>query len=921
MSYSRMTSFLSWPASGRQLNAYLRFLRPMLLLVLAIFLAMIFTTMTPNLAPSSGQPPLIDRELFFGDPEIIGAQLSPDGMFIAFIKPYKGTRNVWVKRASDPFDSAKPVTADTKRPIPNYFWSRDGKYILFVQDKGGDENFNVHAVNPAEAPAQGQDVPAVRNLTDAKGARAFIYAVPFDEPDSIYVGLNDRDPAWHDLYRVSIATGDRTLLRKNTDRVIGWLFDRKGQLRLATRAAENGDTEILRGDEKNFTRVYSCNVFETCTAVRLHKDSKRVYLITNKGEGINLTRLVLFDPATGKVELVETDPLGLVDYGGTVFSNRTDEIIATSYEDERKRTYFKDKGFEADHKLLQKEIPGKDINFTSSTRDERRWLVNANSDTEPGETYLFDRGTKKLTFQYRVREKLPREYLAEMKPIRYKSTDGLDIPAFLTLPKGISAKNLPVIVVPHGGPWARDFWGYNSFAQFLSNRGYVVLQPNFRGSTGYGKKFLDAGNKEWGQKMQDDVTWGAKHLVAEGIADKQRIGIMGGSYGGYATLAGVAFTPDVYAAGVSIVGPSNLITLLNSIPPYWEPIRKLFHERMGDPGTPAGHAQLERQSPLNSAKKIKTPLLVIQGANDPRVKRSESDQLVVALRERGFPVEYLVAPDEGHGFARPVNANSMFAAAEKFLARHLGGRYQESMMLEVAVRLKEITVDVKTVEIPKKIETGTVGAPNPTMDLKPGTASYTGSLQAGERTIPLTVTREIKEENGEWIVTESSQLPTGVMTDVATLEKSSLLISSRSIKQGPVSIELEFKDGKATGTMKMGGQLRQVAADTGGAVFADGASAAPAIASLPLAVDYTATFRNFDVQSQQVKLLRLKVVGEETVNVPAGTFDAYKVEITSAEGDGGQSLLWVAKDSRKVVKTRQTLPQLNGAVLTTELLH
>lgn len=687
-------------SAGRRLSAPLRLLRPALLLMLALFLAMIFTSRTPRFAQQTGQPPLIDRELFFGDPEIVGAQLSPDGQFIAFIKPYKGTRNVWVKRAGDSFDFAKPVTADTKRPIPSYFWSRDGKYILFVQDSGGDENFNIHAVNPAEAPAAGRDVPAARNLTDAKGARAFIYAVPFDEPDAIYAGLNDRDPAWHDLYRVSIATGARTLLRKNTDRVIGWLFDRKGHLRLATRAAQNGDTEILRVDENTFTKVYSCSVFETCTAVRIHKDGKRAYLITNKGE-VNLTRLMLLDPATSQEELVESDPKGLVDFGGTVFSNRTDEIIATSYEDERTRIYFKDKAFEADHKFLQSRIPGKDINFSSSASDERLWLVNANSDTEPGETHLFDRSTKKLTLQYRVREKLARESLAEMQPMRYKSSDGLEIPAFLTLPKGIPARNLPVVIVPHGGPWARDFWGYNSFAQFLANRGYAVLQPNFRGSTGYGKKFLDGGNNEWGQKMQDDVTWGARRLVAEGIADKQRVGIMGGSYGGYATLAGLAFTPDVYAAGVSIVGPSNLITLLNSIPPYWEPIRKLFHERMGDPGTPAGRAQLERQSPLNSAMKIKTPLLVIQGANDPRVKKSESDQIVVALRERGFPVEYLVAPDEGHGFARPVNSMSMFAAAEKFLARHLRGRFQEGMTPEVATRLKEITVDVKSVEMPK----------------------------------------------------------------------------------------------------------------------------------------------------------------------------------------------------------------------------
>ena len=264
-----------------------------------------------------------------------------------------------------------------------------------------------------------------------------------------------------------------------------------------------------------------------------------------------------------------------------------------------------------------------------------------------------------------------------MKAIRYPSSDGLEIPAFLTLPKGVAAKNLPTIVVPHGGPWGRDSWGFNNLAQFLANRGYAVLQPNFRASTGYGKKFLNAGNKQWGDKMQDDITWGVKHLVAQGIADPKRVGIMGGSYGGYATLAGVAFTPDLYAAAVDIVGPSNLITLLESIPPYWEAGRMIFHERMGDPTTAEGKAQLQRQSPLNSAQKIKTPLLVAQGANDPRVKKAEAEQIVIALRDRGFPVEYILAPDEGHGFQRPVNSMALWAASEKFFAKHLGGRFQE----------------------------------------------------------------------------------------------------------------------------------------------------------------------------------------------------------------------------------------------------
>jgi dipeptidyl aminopeptidase/acylaminoacyl peptidase len=878
-----------------------------------------FTAALPALAQGDAQPPLIDRELFFGDPEISGAQLSPDGQFIAFIKPHQKTRNIWVKRLNEPFSAAKLITNDTKRPIPGYFWSRDGKYILFVQDQGGDENFNVYAVNPADNPAQGQEVPAARNLTDAKGVRAIIYSVPRNDPDTIYVGLNDRDKAWHDLYRVKISTGERTLMRQNTERIAGWFFDLKGNLRLAVRTTDKGDTEILRVDDKGFTQVYSCSVFESCGPLRFNKDGQRVYMVTDKGDATNLSRLVLFDPNTGKEETVESDPLNRVDFGNASFSDVTDEIIATIYVDERRRVYWKDKSFEADYKLLQGKLPNKELFFNSSTKDERLWLITANSDTEPGERYLFDRQTKKLDFQYRVFEKLPREHLAHMKPIRYKSSDGLEIPAYLTLPKGVPAKNLPLVVVPHGGPWGRDNWGYNAFAQFLANRGYAVLMPNFRASTGYGKKFLNAGNLEWGQKMQDDLTWGVKHLVAEGIADPKRVGIMGGSYGGYATLAGLAFTPDVYAAGVSIVGPSNLLTLLNSIPPYWEAIRIIFHKRMGDPNNPEGRAQLERQSPLNSAQKIKAPLLVIQGANDPRVKKAESDQIVVALRERGFPVEYLVAPDEGHGFARPVNNMAMFATAEKFLAKHLGGRFQESATPEVAQRLKEITVDVKTVEMPKKVETAVVGTPKPAVDLQPGTVNYKATIEVGGQTIPMTVTREIKEENGAWVVSESAQTPMGPGTDVTVLEKGTLLPKKRSIKQGPVVIELEFKDNKASGTMTMNGQARPISVDLGGALFADGAGAHAVMAALPLAPGYTTAFRNFDVRSQQVKLMQLKVVGTEQVATPAGNVEAFKVEITSAEGEGGKTTVWIAKETRQVVKSTATLPQMNGAVVTSEL--
>jgi dipeptidyl aminopeptidase/acylaminoacyl peptidase len=648
------------------------------------------------------QPPLIDRELLFGNPEYAAAQISPDGQYIAFLKPWKDTRNIYVKGVHEPFSAAHLLTTESKRPVPGYLWTRDSKSILYVKDNDGDENYNVYAVDPAAKPAAGAEAPASRDLTGLKGVRVQLVDVPKNQPDVAYIGLNDRDRAWHDLYKLQISTGEKTLIRKNTERITGWQFDLTGKLRLATRSAENGDTEVLRVDADTFTKIYSCSVFETCTPIRFDRDGRRAYFLTNKGADQNFVSLTLFDPETGKTEMVESDPLQKVDLGDVLFSEATDTLVGTSYEYDRAKWYFRDKGFDADYQWLQKQLPGMQLSFRSRTLDEQVWLVTASSDIEPGQTLLFDRKERTLSPQYTIREKVPREALSEMKPVVYKSSDGLEIPAYLTLPRGLPAKNLPALLIPHGGPWGRDDWGFDSTAQFFANRGYAVLMPNFRGSTGYGKRFLDAGNREWGAKMQDDVTWGVKYLVAEGIADPKRIGILGGSYGGYATLAGVAFTPDVYAAAVDIVGPSNLMTLLNSIPPYWESIRTLFYERMGDPRTEDGKRLLMERSPLHSADKIKTPLLVVQGANDPRVNRREAEQIVVALRDRGFPIEYLMAPDEGHGFQRPVNNMALFMESEKFLAKHLGGRFQQGGTPEVTARLKEIMVDPKSVVIEER---------------------------------------------------------------------------------------------------------------------------------------------------------------------------------------------------------------------------
>jgi dipeptidyl aminopeptidase/acylaminoacyl peptidase len=786
-----------------------------------------------------------------------------------------------------------------------------------VKDHDGDENYNVYAVDPAAKPEAGADAPVSRDLTGLKGVRVLLYEVPKSDPDIVYIGLNDRDKAWHDLYKLRISTGEKTLLRKNTDRVTGWSFDLKGQLRLATRNAENGDTEVLRVDADKLTEIYSCTVFETCDPLHFLPDGSRVYMETNKDA--NLISLVLFDPATGKTEAVESDPLGKVDFGGALFSEATDELVETWYYHDRVKTYFKDKAFGADNHWLEQHFPGQEIRVVSRTRDEKTWLVTAASDREPGQTVLFDRKTHTVTPQYSIWEKLPRQDLAEMKSVTYKSSDGLEIPAYLTLPKGVEAKNLPTLIIPHGGPWGRDNWGYHPLAQFFANRGYAVLQPNFRGSTGYGRKFLDAGNLEWGRKMQDDVTWGVKYLVAEGIADPKRVGILGGSYGGYATLAGVAFTPDLYAAAVDIVGPSNLITLMESIPPYWEAARKTFAVRMGDVSTAEGKALLAERSPLHSADKIKTPLLVAQGANDPRVNRREAEQIVIALRDRGFPVEYLLAPDEGHGFARPVNNLALYMESEKFLAQYLGGRFQEGGSAESVARLKEITVDPKTVVLAKKVDAGAVGLPKPATDLQPGTYHYQVTIEMGAQKMNLKVSTAIADGGASWTAIDTMETPQGTATDTATIAKSSLILEKRSLKQGPVDIEVDYAGDKAAGKMSMNGQDHPIAADLGGPLFADGAGGDQVMASLPLAVGYSTTFRNFDVQTQKVKLLQLSVAGIETVTVPAGTFEVYRVEISSADGGADKKTLWIAKDSHKVVKGSAVLAAMGGAVMTQEL--
>jgi len=637
-------------------------------------------------------PPLLDRELFFDDAEIDGARLSPDGRSIMFRQRFNGVMNIWVKSIEEPFEKARPMSAHG-RPVQRFFWSRDSGLILYVQDQDGDENYNLYAVNPESEPDPQTGVPEPRVFTDYEGVQTRILSVPRKNHEQIIIGINDRDPALHDAYRVNLNTGERDLVFKNTHDIIGWTFDDYGNLRFVSRQTQDGGSEILMVKNDEIVQVYRTPFEESATIARFHKDNERVYMVTNKGDDVDLSRLVIFDPETGQKELVEKDPEGEVDFGGAIFSEVSDELLSTFYVGDRVRIYFHNSRFENDYKKIRGQIPDGDIHFRSRSDDENIWLIVASQDIDPGSVYVYDRNAEDVSLLYRSRPDLPSEHLAPMKPVRYSSKDGLCIPAYLTLPKGPDPQNLSVIVLPHGGPWVRDTWGYDPQVQFLANRGYAVLQPNFRGSSGFGKSFLNAGNKQWGTGyMQHDITAGVSYLIEKGVAAPERVGIYGASYGGFAALAGLAFTPDLYAAGISKVGPSNIITLIESLPPYWRPAIRSFHLRVGNPDDPEDRARLKKQSPLFSAEQIRAPLLVVQGANDPRVIQRESDQIVDALRQKGRQVHYLVAPDEGHGFTARENRLAFIVKMERFFAQYLGGRFQEDVDPDIERRLQEITV-------------------------------------------------------------------------------------------------------------------------------------------------------------------------------------------------------------------------------------
>jgi dipeptidyl aminopeptidase/acylaminoacyl peptidase len=876
-------------------------------------------------------PPIIDRNVLFGDPQIAAGRLSPDGSHISFLKPYKNILNIWVKGVNEPFEAARPVTADTTRPVRGYFWSRDGKYILYVQDKGGDENWHVYAVDPQAKLEPGRDVPPARDLTPYEKVAATIYALPKSMPNTIFVGLNDRDQRYHDAYALDITTGERTLVKRNDREIAAWIFDLAGKLRLASKQTADGGTEILRVDPDTMVVVYSCSKDETADPIRFHKDGARVYMSTDKGADVNLSRLILFNPATGAEEPVESDPERQVDFGGAEFSQKSDEIIATYYVGDRLRIYFKDKEWEKDYRRVQKQLSEGDVYLGSSTNDDRLMLYAVTSDVDPGAMYLYNRDTQKLSFLYRPYPDLPTKYLASMRPVVYKARDGFDIHGYLTVPKGVKEKNLPVLAYVHGGPWSRDEWGYDPYAQFFANRGYAVLQMNFRGSSGYGKKFLNAGNKQWGDAMQNDITDGVQYLVKKGIADPKQVAIFGGSYGGYATLAGLAFTPDVYAAGISYVGPSNIITLLNSIPPYWAVLKATFNERVGDPSKPEDAERLKRQSPLFSAQSIKAPLLVVQGANDPRVKKAESDQIVVALRDLGRGVEYIVAPDEGHGFAGAENRMALSLAIEKFLAKHLGGRYQQDVPESLQKRLDAITVDPKTVVLAaaptSAADAETAPLPVVNMELlRPMSLVYKGKALVGGQEINFGIERSFaKGAPGaaqSWRIISEQTSEMGSSSDTFDVDASTFLPIRWSGRQGPATVVLDFGAAAVKGAINMGGREMPIDVALPAPVYGDGSSLEVLIGGLPLAAGYGTTLRVFDFQMQKARAMTLAVTGTETVTVPAGVFECFKLEIKPVGEDSGGSTVFVyEKNPRCMVRGIFQMPaQSGGGEVTADLV-
>jgi len=525
------------------------------------------------------------------------------------MKQHKGIMNIWVKAFNEDFEKAKLLTNNSS-PLFDYYWTDDSKYILYEIDNDGDENLNVFSVNPHEE-MEDDTLPESKNLTPLEAVQVHVYWVSKIDPDMLVLGINDRDKAWHDLYSLKISTGELTKILENNNRYTSYIFDWEENLRFTTCTDEEGNSQILKKlDDGKFEEVYTTTVKEHADIMGFNKDSTKCYLVSNKGD-VDLITLYTMDLKTNEIKKVESDPEDKVDLEDLFLNKYTHEIIATSYNYDKIKPYFKNKKWEEDFNYLSKQFPDREIKYTSFTKDYSKMLIETYGDKYATEVYFFNPDKKELILQYtgNPRLKAVEDQLSTMQPISYKSSDGLEIPGYLSLPKGKEAQNLPLVVMVHGGPkGVRNNWRFIGAVQFLNNRGYAVMMPNFRASGGYGKAFLNAGDKQWGKLMQDDITWGVKYLIDEGIADKDRIAILGGSYGGYATLAGLVFTPDIYACGVDIVGVSNLFTFIESIPAYWEKIRQYLYEMIGNPDTEQGKKLMRETSPIFSSDKINKPL-------------------------------------------------------------------------------------------------------------------------------------------------------------------------------------------------------------------------------------------------------------------------------------------------------------------------
>lgn len=607
-------------------------------------------------------PPLIPRDLLFGNPERAQARISPDGKRMSYLAPQDDVLNVWVKTIGT--DDDRVITDDKLRGIRIHFWAEDNKHILYMQDKGGDENWRIYAVN--------LDDGAIRDLTPFDSVQASPVALDPNHPNEMLAQMNRRDARLMDLYNINLSTGEMTLVGENPGNIVGWIPDNDFKVRGAYASTDDGGFELLvrESEADPFRTLITWGPDDEGNPYGFTPDGKAIYV--GDSRGFDVTRLKTVDVTTGEETVIVFDEK--VDLGQVMFHPTQYHVQAVSFNYDRDRWRVLDESITEDMAVLEAMADG-EIFIVSRDRADETWLVAVSSDMHPTHYYTYDRKTKDAQFLFSTRPKLDEYELAPMTFVEIKSRDGLTLPSYLTVPKGVEPKNLPMVLNVHGGPWARNTWGYDAEAQWMANRGWAVLQVNFRGSTGFGKDFVNAGNKEWGRKMQDDLTDAVEWAVAQGYADPAKVAIYGGSYGGYACLAGAAFTPDVYCCGVDIVGPSNIITLIESVPPYWAPLMKMFAHRVGDLET--DREMLKERSPLFSADKIRIPLLIGQGANDPRVKQRESEQIVAALKANEQYVEYVVYPDEGHGFARPENRLDFYARSEKFLFKYLGGRSEE----------------------------------------------------------------------------------------------------------------------------------------------------------------------------------------------------------------------------------------------------